>query len=140
MHYLLRFNPISGASVITSIFIHLMFFVFIILSFPVKFQHHQPYLISLGAIIPHEDLLQAHSNDRLQPKEEFQPLGYSKQKEGFSSLRQLDKPSNQNLLKLNGKISPKSAFPATKQSTIINNTELLKLKNDLDPYQPLQIP
>ena len=141
MNYLLHFNSILWASVITSIFIHIIFFIFFVLSFPIKFQSHQPYLISLGAIIPHEDLLRGQSNDRLQTKRKFQPLpSYSKQKEDFSSLRQLDKPSTQKPPKLIEKITQKSMFPVAKQSTITNNTELLKLKNNLDPYKHLQIP
>ncbi len=141
MNYLLHFNSILWTSVITSIFIHIVSFIFFVLSFPIKFQSHQPYLISLGSIISPKDLLQGQSNDRLRTKGKFQSLpGYSKQKEDFSSLRQLDKPSSQKSLKLNEKITPKSIFPVAKQSTITNNTELLQLKNNLDPYKHLQIP
>ena len=141
MSYLLRFNSILWTSVITSIFIHIVFFIFFVLSFPIKFRSHQPYLISLGAIIPREDLLQEQSNDRLQTKGKFQPLpNYAKQKEDFFSLRQLDKPSSQKPSKLNGKITQKSIFPIAKQSLSTNNTEILKLKNDLDPYIHLEIP
>lgn len=140
-NYLIRFNSILWISVITSICIHIAFFSFFILSFPVKFQSYQPYLISLGAIIPHQDLFREQSNDRLQTNGKFQFLpSYPNQEENFPSLRQVEKPLDQKSLKLNGKIIQKSIFPTAKQSTVANETEFLKLKNNPDPYQPLQIP
>ena len=138
----IKFNFFLWVSIPLAFFVHIIIFTCFTFSFPIKFQSHQPYLISLGSIIPREEFLKSRmERNTLQPQEQLNAALYQKSyQKDFSSLMQVYKPLDRKANSSLNKTTLKSTFQVQQEkdkNKIKTNPEI---ENTPELYQPLTLP